>query len=119
MHFKLDDGKPVWAIATTLVESETIYLYEQSELAEQPNHVLLDPPTQDILIRVAQIEGKTLSRSEFERLLNEKTSDELIQEQNAQLLLANADHNLLIQEQQQQIAALLIQVAQLSGGIKA
>lgn len=99
MHFKLVDGNPVWALAMVTVGSDqdTFYLYDPEELEQYPEHVLLDSPSPEILARAAQIQGMTYSRTEFERLLHEKTSEELLREQNAQLLMASAQQSIIIQ----------------------
>ncbi|MFC4305812.1 hypothetical protein [Cohnella boryungensis] len=104
MRFRLDDGKPMWAIATAQIErealdeqgqptivTETIYLYDPSEMAEYPDPVLLDQPTPEILARGAEIEGRTLSRSEFERMLFEKTPEDLRLEEETKIQLALAE----------------------------
>lgn len=81
MYFRLDDGKPVWALGKVTAEEQDIYLFTEDELVMYPEAVILQQPPPKILARAAQIEGRTLSRSEFERLLTEKTREELLQDQ--------------------------------------
>lgn len=81
MYFRLDDGKPVWALGKATIRDEEVYLYTANEMAQHPEAAPLPQPSPEILARAAQIEGKTLSRSEFELLLSEKTPEELLQDQ--------------------------------------
>lgn len=81
MYFKLEDGKPLWALAKATVEDKEVYLYTADEMAQHTEAISLPQPSPEILARAAQIEGRTLSRSEFERLLTEKTREELLQDQ--------------------------------------
>lgn len=93
MHFRLDDGAPVWAIATATIivddEEQTILLFDQEDLEQYPDHTLLDPPSPEILARSKQIEGRTLSKSEFERLLLEPEPDNPLLQQIANLEAEN------------------------------
>lgn len=93
MYFELRDGKAFWAkykIITTDKDENSIEIYVYSE--EEKEIILKDikeyemedvpPPPQDILDRAREIEGKTLSKSEFEKMLYEKTTEEKLQEEN-------------------------------------
>ena len=81
MHFKLVDGRAVWAIASVQTEKGERYLFQESELADHPEHTLLEQPTAEVLARAVELEGRTFSRSEFERLLFEQTPDELLRQE--------------------------------------
>lgn len=115
MHFRLDDGKPVWAIAKTVIDvkipvldeqgeeatetvQQEIYLYTEEEFAQYPDAEPIEQPTPEILSRAAQIEGMTLSKSEFERMLFEKTKEEQLQEQVESLQNEKIDLQLAIAE---------------------
>lgn len=81
MYFELIDGKPRFAIAKTIVTEHVdtpegtkeiqkeIYIFSEEELSEYPNAELIEQPAPEILSKAKQLEGKTLSKSEFEKLL--------------------------------------------------
>jgi hypothetical protein len=127
VYFELRDGKPVWAIAKATIQTEegieTIYLFDESELAQYPDAERLEQPSEEILTRAAQIEGKILSKSEFTRLLYEKTKEEQQQEtinalgqELAAEKIKNMEMEAIIQSLGQEMAALKLELMQLKGG---
>lgn len=114
--FRLDDGKPVWAIAKATVETDdgpqVIHLYDESELADHPEAESLEPPSAEILARAAQIEGAVFSRSEFERLLYEKSREELLEEENAFLAIELATTQSRLDQAESEQAALILALVQ-------
>jgi len=91
MYFELADGRPRFAIAKSVVieQVETaegvkevqreVYIFTEEELSLYPDAVPVEQPTPDILSRAKQLEGKTLSKSEFERMLFSVADDDLQQ----------------------------------------
>ncbi len=93
MYFELRDGVPFWAkykITTIDKDGSVIEIYVYSE---EEKYIILEKledyeieevpaPSQEILDRAKEIEGKTFSKSEFERMLYEKTTEEKLQEEN-------------------------------------
>ena len=86
MYFELGDGKPRFALAKTIVTEQIEtpdgtqeierekYIFSEEELAQYPEATPLEQPTPEILAKVKRLEGKTLSRTEFERMLSEPVS---------------------------------------------
>lgn len=129
MFFKLEDGVPIWAIATTEVErlnwdengnlittTKTGHLYTIEELAKYPEYELLEPPSPEIVARAAQIEGTVFSHTEFERLLTEKTPKEMkietLENENAILALELVQSQVALDQVQSEQAALLLALIQ-------
>ena len=93
MYFELRDGIAFWAKYKIFITDEEgketeIYAYSEEEkdkvITKLENYEIEEvaAPSQDILDRAKEIEGKTFSKSEFERLLNEKTAEEKLIEEN-------------------------------------
>ena len=82
MFFELNDGVPRFALGKVILTEtrmnidgmeETVqyekYLFTEAGMAEHQNAVLIAQPTAEILTRAQTLIGKTLSKSEFEKLL--------------------------------------------------
>ena len=73
MYFKLVDGKAVFA--THYKDGE--YYYEGDEVPEDAEEV--EQPSQEIKERAEKLKGKTFSRTQFQRMLENPTSEERIE----------------------------------------
>lgn len=84
MFFELNDGVPKFALGKVVITEEQelfdgtkeavqreIYLFTEQEMIEYPEAVLIEQPTEAILTKAKQLHGRTLSRTEFEKLLME------------------------------------------------
>lgn len=81
MFFELVDGKPRFAKGriTVTEQMETpeglkkaqrdVYLFTDEEMLVRPEAELIEQPSPEILEKAKKLEGKMLSRSEFEKLL--------------------------------------------------
>ncbi len=90
MYFELVDGIPRFAIAKAVVTEQIetnegfqevqrdVYIFTEEELSRYPDAVPIEQPAPEILARAKQLEGKTFSKSEFERMLFEPTQEEEI-----------------------------------------
>jgi|YelNatsi3bottle8_1022550.scaffolds.fasta_scaffold00594_5 hypothetical protein len=86
-YFALIDGKPRFAIARTFVTEQItiskgveeiqreVYIFSEDELSQYSDVELLEQPSAEILKKVKKLEGKTLSKTEFEKLLSEEEVD--------------------------------------------
>ena len=86
MYFELIDGKPRFALAKTTAKEQAEtpdgtqeierekYIFSEEELALYPEATPLEQPTPEIMAKARRLEGKTLSRTEFERMLAEPVS---------------------------------------------
>lgn len=79
MFFELNDGVPRFALGKVVITDDgtkevvqrEIYLFTEQEMIEYPEAVLIEQPTEAILTKAKQLHGRTLSRTEFEKLLME------------------------------------------------
>lgn len=141
-HYELRDGKAYFAIAKTQVNKEvlvgfnketgeqitqrvqdTIYLFDGDNLSEFPDATLLPKPTAEILLRAEQIQGLTLSKTEFEQLLNGKTPEEQLQDtldnmgqELSEEKLKNIQKDAVIQAIGQELASIKLELIQRKGG---
>lgn len=82
MFFELNDGVPRFALGKVVLTEirqrldgmeEAVqyerYLFTEAEMAEYQDAVLITQPAAEILTRAQTLIGKTLSKSEFEKLL--------------------------------------------------
>jgi hypothetical protein len=141
-YFELRDGKAVFAVAKAQVIrevivganeetgeeitetiQETIYLFEGDDLSQYPDSVPIPQPTQEILDRAAQIQGRTLSKTEFEKLLFNKTAEEQLQEtlgaigqELVDAKIKNMQKDIIIQTLGQELASVKLELIQLKGG---
>lgn len=79
VHFRLIDGRAQFA--THKFGDE--YFFEGDEIPDGAEEV--EKPSQEILDRAEQLAGKTFSKSEFEKLLYEKTELEKLMESHLDL----------------------------------
>lgn len=91
MYFELVDGKPRFAKGKIIVAEQVetpeglkelqreVYLFADEEMAEHPDAEPIEQPTAEMLAKAKSLEGKTLSRSEFEKLLLEPVPNDMEQ----------------------------------------
>ena len=72
MYFKLVDGKPVWA--THYKDGE--YFYEGDDVPEDAEEV--EQPSQEVKERAEKLKGKTFSRTQFQRMLENPSTEEIL-----------------------------------------
>lgn len=92
--FYLADGKPVWYIGKILTGGNEYKFATEEEKQEilaqiEGDYVIeeIPPPSPEILERAKKLEGKTLSKSEFERLLLNPTKEEILKQRISELEL--------------------------------
>ncbi|MGV3139727.1 hypothetical protein ACEF06_25290 [Brevibacillus agri] len=134
-YFELRDGKAAFAIAKAQISKkvivgvsetgeeitetiqETIYLFGEDDLSQYPDAVPIPQPTQEILDRATQIQGRTLSKSEFEKLLFNKTEEEQLQETIVAIGQELLQKDTIIQTLGQELASVKLELIQLKGGV--
>ncbi|MGG1660563.1 hypothetical protein [Brevibacillus sp. NRS-1366] len=141
-YFELRDGKAAFAIAKTQINKEiligineetgeqitkavqeTLYLFDADSLSQYPDADPLPKPTPEMLSRAEQIQGLTLSKSEFEQLLFGKTAEEQLQEtlgtmgqELAEEKIKNIQKDAVIQALGQELASIKLEWIQRKGG---
>lgn len=83
MYFSLRDGVPHWATHKIITQKQEIYAYSEEEKENIISNLDVEYtvedvplPSQEILNRAKEIEGKTFSKSEFEKMLFEEIPED-------------------------------------------
>lgn len=92
--FYLADGKPIWFIGKIVTKDNEYKFATEEEKQEilaqiEGDYVIekIPSPSPEILERAKKLEGKTLSKSEFERLLLNPTKEEILEQRISELEL--------------------------------